>query len=233
MTVYDVVLLPSPYVRQKSVFTSESLSNRHNTDFTLKEDKFEPHMSLYMAEFNQLSKWRAKQKLAKIAKNTDPISLTADRYGHNLQEGMFEVFYDKTPSITALQSDVTEKISPLRSRKWPVLNPVGHVLDEWVPRMEGEAKNNLEKYGYEEIGGLFNPHITFTRFTQRDLQTDLQKLADLPEFDDTFSKLALYEMGENGTCTKPVAVFPLNETPTNPVSKLFSNLKRHLPFQDR
>lgn len=233
MTVYDVVLLPSPNVRRKSVFTSEALSNRHNTDFTLQEDKFEPHMSLYMAEFNRLSKWRAKRKLAKIAENTNPIPLKASRYGHNLQEGMFEVFYDKTQDITALQTAITDKISPLRSRRWPERNPVGHVLDEWIPRMEGEVKSNVEKYGYEEIGGLFNPHITFTRFTQRNLQTDLNKLPTLPEFNDTFSTLALYEMGENGTCTKPIATFSLDSKPaSNPFSRAFSAVKHYLPFQN-
>jgi hypothetical protein len=86
-------------------------------------------------------------------------------------------------------------------------------LDEWVPRQSGEARENMERYGYDEIGGLFRPHITLTCFTQRDLETDITPLPSASEFDDTASRLALFEMWENGTCTKPVATFPLGEKP--------------------
>ncbi|HEY9744790.1 MAG TPA: hypothetical protein V6C99_01075 [Oculatellaceae cyanobacterium] len=212
MTVYDVVLLPSPAVNQIAVSASRQLSAQYETVFTLESGNLEPHMSLYMATLDKKGLRKAKQELSKIAEQTAPLPLKATAYDQDPKVGMFEIGYETTPSLVRLQNDIVDKIAPLRTSPWPKWNPVGHHLDEWVPkRMDGEAKSNMQRYGYDEIGGLFRPHITLTRFISRGKKMEPEPLPPTQAFDDTFTKLALYEMGENGTCTKPVATFTLGE----------------------
>jgi hypothetical protein len=196
--VYDVVLLPPPAVGRHAVSVSESLLVE-GTEFTLGEELRCPHISLYMANFRPEDLPEVTKRLAALAANSAALPLAALRYGHNRDEGMFEVFYPRTPAIELLQQEIINALNPLR-QGLRHRDPVGRLLAEWIDRTSPEARRNLERYGYDEVGGLFEPHITLTRFVRRDHQVDLAMLPPLPVFDATCSVLALYDMGEHGTC---------------------------------
>lgn len=117
---------------------------------------------------------------------------------------MFEVAYTKTQAISQLQQQIIEALEPLRSGLRQK-DPVGHVLKDWLPTTTGETRQNLERWGYDEIGGLFRPHITLTRFKKRAQQVDIATLPPLAEFSGIFTVLALCKMGEHGTCNQLIA----------------------------
>lgn len=207
LPVYDIVLIPAKNVYQASVAISQQLQH-FGTDFTLADGKFYPHLSMYMANFTPENLEAATDVLETIAASSAAPSLQAMRYLHDLEQGMFEVAYDKNHDIVHLQQQIIEGLNPLRTGL-RVKDPVGHVLEDWLPQTSGEARTNLETWGYDEIGGLFRPHITFTRFKKRNRQIDVTLLPPLGELNCTFPTLAIYEMGENGTCIKPVVSFQL------------------------
>src|SRR5262249_51828956 len=143
-----------------------------------------------------------------IAKDTAPVQLAARRYLQDLEHGMIEVAYTTTQPVTRLQERLLAALAPLR-RRLRQRDPVGHDLPTWLPTTTGETRRNLEEYGYDEIGGLFRPHITFTRFVQRDLVVDLAELPPFGEFDAAFTRLGLFEMGDHGTCTRSLVELEL------------------------
>jgi 2'-5' RNA ligase len=207
LPVYDVVLLPAPGQYQLSIIISRRLE-RYGTDFTLADGEQYPHLSLYMANLTPENVEKAKAALAGIAAHTPPLSLEATGYVHDVEQGMFEVGYEKTDGIVRVQQAIIDAINPLRTGLREK-DPVGRILADWLPQNSGEARENLERYGYDEIGELFRPHITCTRFKQRYHKADTAALPPPAALSAVFLTLGLYEMGEHGTCTRTVFTTPL------------------------
>jgi len=72
----------------------------------------------------------------------------------------------------------------------------------------GLARENLETWGYRAVGELFRPHLTFTRFVSRQ-PIPLEDMGAPSAFRGQFARLALFEMGPNGTCIRKVKEFDL------------------------
>lgn len=195
--VYDVVLLPPHKVNRQSIETSNALRDL-GTRFTLDESTAVPHVSLYMANIQDKDLGKAAQALARVAKQTTPLELTAQRYGNN-EHGMFEVFYDKTPEIVRLQESVIAAVDPVRDGLRE-LDPVGRSIADRIAEASGELRQNFDRCGYDEVGGFFNPHITLTRLSRPEHAPDSADLPSERAFSGNFSRLALYRMGDHGTC---------------------------------
>jgi hypothetical protein len=207
LPVYDVVLLPAPGIGDAAVSVSRGLA-RCGTEFTLADGPPYPHLSLYMAALSPANVEKAVDALAEIAVETTAGDLTAVRYTHDFEQGMFEVTYANSPQVDRVQRLVLDAIGPLRSGL-RARDAVGRVLAEWLPRTAGEMRGNLDRYGYDEIGGLFRPHLTFTRFRRRDFQVDTATLPPPAAFSGSYPRLGLFEMGEHGTCVGSIAELPL------------------------
>jgi hypothetical protein len=207
LPVYDVVLLPAAAQYQKSIDISRQLAS-YGTEFTLDAHGPFPHMSLYMANFTLENLAKAELALAEIAAKTSAMTLEAVRYAHDLEQGMFEIGYEMPDELVNLQNDIVVALNPLRTGLQEK-DPVGHVIADWLLQAPAAARQNLEQFGYDEIGELFRPHITFTRFRQRDLEIDTTNLLPLPMLSADFPTLALYETGDHGTCTRKTAAFSL------------------------
>ncbi|MFI6600130.1 2'-5' RNA ligase family protein [Nonomuraea sp. NPDC050536] len=207
LPVYDVVLLPPAGIAAEAVKLSRQCAEPAGAEFVLTEERVYPHLSLFMAVYTPEQRAAAVERLAGIGRRTPVIDLRADRFAGN-EHGMFELFYDKSEAITALQEDVLAAVAPLRAG-WRRHDPVGRVLADYRLSAPAPARDNLERYGYDEVGELFRPHITLTRFQQRDHQVDPALLPSTQAFTAAFDTLALCVMGEHGTCTEIVARFTL------------------------
>jgi 2'-5' RNA ligase len=122
---------------------------------------------------------------------------------------MFEVAYDKSLSIELLQKEIVTALNPIRDGIRQK-DPVGHVLQDWIPQTSGEIRENFDAFGYDEIGNFFRPHITLTRFKQRNFQVANSLLPPLNVFNGVFTTLGLFEMGQNGTCIRKIEQWELN-----------------------
>ena len=170
-----------------------------DTLFTLKLGEFYPHDSVYMLQLNEADIPSAKELLAKVAAITNELQLTAIRFDQT--KCFFDVEYFKPNELQRLQDDVVAALNPIRDG----------LRDKDKPRMlqsTGLALENYKNYGWNTIGELYRPHMTLSRFKNE--QTNPQELLpDVSSFSGVFSRLALFEMGDNGTAVRVIAEFEL------------------------
>lgn len=197
----DIVLLPDPTLAQRAVTFSEQLT-KYETVSTLHANGPVPHVSLYMTQLKAADMERAQKLLADIAAHTRVFNLTANGYWLNAR--YFDADYARTDELIALQTAVVDAINPIRDG----------MRKKDKPRLlsaEGLARENLEKYGYPNIGELFRPHMTLTRFADEQLSIDAIEKPNAQTFAGTFDRLGLFAMGENGTCIRKIAEFQLKK----------------------
>ena len=195
---YDVVILPSPELAERATLLSSQLA-RKGVLFTLRDGAFYPHISLYMLQLKATDLDAIKQYLAEIAEETSSLNLTASKYWQAKQ--FFDAEYEKSDELSQLQINVVTRLNPIRDG----------MRTKDVERMKeatGIAFTNLKDYGWSTIGELYRPHLTVTRFTaDQDLAS--LTLPPIQEFVGEFSKLGLFEMGDNNTCVRKIAEFNL------------------------
>lgn len=195
---FDIVLLPEADLAAKAVRTSQELRPM-GTDFILGPTACVPHVSLYMVQLKNGDLAAVGEKLAAIAAHVPRITLEAQGYSQN--RGYIGLQYVRTPKIEALQQEALKAINPLR-------DGLRHASRDHLQHATGQTRKNLEQYGYESIGELFIPHLTFTRFSNR-LPVPLEDMGAPTAFSGTFVSLALCELGPHGTCLRIVEQFPL------------------------
>lgn len=195
----DIVLLPSEDLAQKAASTSKYLA-KEEAFFTLDTNigPF-PHASLYMTQLKIDNLDQVVELLSVIARETPVQNLVASGYFQD--KGYLDPDYIRTNQIVALQMKVVDAINPIRDglRK----KDEARLLEA-----TGVVRENLERYGYRSVGELFRPHMTLTRFTDEDRQ-DIDNLPPVETFSGTFTRLGLFEMGDNGTCKRKIAELDL------------------------
>jgi hypothetical protein len=118
------------------------------------------------------------------------------------------VYFELNPEIKRFHEEVVTKLSPLRE---------GHLMKKYQPGADYHLKfsfkqqENIEKYGYHRAMSLYHPHLTIIRL-QNELSAEMvanQLTWEIPDF--VVEKLAVYAMGEHGTCRKLIQEFPLKD----------------------
>lgn len=194
----DVVILPSEELAEKAIIASKLLET-HGSLFTLEIGKYFPHASLYMLQLKEADLERVQEVLAGIAAEFDALSLSAERFYQ--AERFVDVEYGKNEQLVRLQQQVIAALNSIRD---------GMREKDKARMLEatGQALANFEQYGYKPVGELFRPHITFTRL--REEKADIEMvLPALNGFDGTFTRIGLFEMGNNGTCVRQIATWGL------------------------
>ena len=189
----DIVVLPNSPLKNRALTKSRELEEQ-GSYFILGNDTCVPHVSLYMLQIAASDLTTAESVLLEIAAAVKPLQLDASRPYHS--NGYVDVEYQRFDGLDNLQMEVVRGLTPMRN---------GMYIDE-IERMkiaDGLKLENLQQYGYQNIGELFRPHMTFTRLKS---ETDF-KLDNLDEFSGMFTKLGVFELGDNGTCARTIATF--------------------------
>ena len=197
---YDVVLLPETKLINGSVKLSNTLST-FGVHFTLDNETFFPHISLYMLQLNDLGLEQSFNLLSEIAKTSKAVRATTLDYHY--ENNYLDIEYHKSQELISMQEKVLNKLNSIRDgmREKDKIR---------LADSAGETRENLLKYGYRSIGNMFNPHLTFTRFFQN--QNDILKsLPPKENLDGQFNAIGIFEMGDNGTCVKQVKVWKLQD----------------------
>lgn len=197
---YNIVLLPTDEIIKRACSLSEYFEI-FNSRFTLNSFNYFAHVSLYMVQLKTVDIPYVTDRLRGIATSTDIVDLRAAEYRQ--ANGYIDAEYERTRIVDELQMRVIDDVNFVRD---------GLRADDRA-RLEtakGLELANIQQYGYRSVGDLFVPHLTFTRFIETDV-IDVSDLPDICEFNDNFVKLALFEMGENGTCVRLVTEYNLNE----------------------
>lgn len=167
--------------------------------FTLEIGKYFPHASLFMLQLKEDDIEIVKSLLAEIASKTDKLNLKASNFDQ--AHAFIDVEYARNEQIDALQQQVIAALNTVRD---------GMREKDKARMLEATdlALENFQNYGYKNVGELFRPHITFTRFNEEQ-PTAESLLPKISIFDGSFTKLGLFEMGNNGTCVRKIAEFDL------------------------
>lgn len=192
----DVVILPNQLLAESAIETSKQLQQFHSLVLLDKKSPV-PHVSLYMLQLKIGDLPSAEKILSEIARTVAPPQLEAYRYDYN--DGYVDVEYRRIPILDGLQQEVVKRLNPLRDGM--------RAKDAARLRTARDIKeSNLKQYGYQSIGDLFRPHMTFTRLTSND--TNALDILDKPDrYSGYFMQLAIFEMGDNGTCVRQIASF--------------------------
>lgn len=194
----DVVILPNDQLATKAIQASKTLEPYGNR-FTLEQGKYYPHSSLFMLQLKVSDLEQVKTALSKIAIENKKLSLTAKRYYQ--AEAYIDVEYQRSTQIDDLQNTIVATLNPIRD---------GMREKDKARMLEatGLAYDNFKQYGYKYIGDLFRPHITFTRFEEQQPEAE-KALPELSHYDGTFTRIGLFEMGDNGTCIREIGTWEL------------------------
>ena len=190
----DVVILPNEELANKAISASQKLAPLGGL-FKLEIGKYFPHSSLFMLQLKEDDLEKAKSLLAEIANKTAALDLKASKYEQ--KKAFVDVEYARNEQIDNLQQQVIAVLNTFRDG----------MREKDKARMReatGLALGNFQNYGYKYVGELFRPHITFTRLSETRPEAK-SLLPDLSSFDGSFTKLGLFEMGDNGTCVRKIA----------------------------
>ena len=198
---YDVVLLPDVEVSKRAVYVSQNLSGYGETYFTLSPGTFEPHLSVYMLAIDEKDIPQVLHLLGIVAKNIGIVHGLATHYDSG--RGYVGVQYDVSSEFLRLQRKVVDALNPIRTGL-----PETSRKKEYMSDINAE---NIRKYGWASVGSQYFPHITFTRFTLAEVaEQNVSNIIELPHmFSGAFTKLALFEMGDNCTARRKIAEYDL------------------------
>lgn len=199
----DVVLLPNEEQAQLAVQASQALSSQGSL-FTLDNQDFYAHASLYMLQMNATTQDACIAALQQLAQQFKVQKLDQDGYLYQdsgFGRGYVDIAFTRNETVDSLQEQVVATFNTLRadmreSDKQKMTDATGLKLE------------NLQKYGYPSIGELFRPHITLTKFPT-EIEPDLTVLPPASHFSGEFNRIGLFEMGSNGTCIRKIAAFDL------------------------
>lgn len=194
----DIVMIPDEDIASHIISLSQTLRDK-DTYFTLKEGEYYPHASLYMVQLDMDKLDEISERLSDIAQHTQRITLKPKEY--HQEWGYIDVEYEREALSDKLQMQVVTAINPLR-------DGLRAKDKERLESAVGKERENIEKYGYRGVGEFFAPHITITRFKSRQ-DIDTIMLPDVHEMVAKFSKIGIFEMGDNGTCIRKITEFDL------------------------
>jgi 2'-5' RNA ligase len=201
---YNIVIDASASVatsaREVSRFASQEIGG---TFFELDDTLHIPHLTLLHIALEESVLPQVALMLESIAENFEPFLLRQDKY-RLVDTRWLDMSYQIDEPLMKLHQAILAIIAPLRVR-----TEEGEQTEDWSD-LSPERQENLELYGSSEVGRLYRPHLTLTRFRESREESLLEELPT-PEFSFIASSLDIYELGEHGTCKNIVATCKLGE----------------------
>ncbi len=206
----NIALVPDDRLAERLVAASQGLARRHPTIVRLGRGNVRlamaPHLTLYQVPLAIKDVEEATNRLASIiATSRLPFNLQATTYVYNEGEASFEVDYEVTNSLLALQTEVIDALNPMRGELLLERDPGGNSVSQLL-QADGVLGKNIRETGYAEVGdpregGLFRPHATLNWF-ERGTKIELpnEQLPPIDTLSGAYKALAVYTLGPNGTC---------------------------------
>lgn len=203
---YNIVIVPSQIVHERAVFVSELIAKTKETHFILDSKSFFPHITLYHVNLDEAVIPDLVDSLQTMVASIEPFEMKENEYALINTEWV-DRGYERSQKIQDLHQSVLETGVPFHKKS------DGELKEEWSD-LSPARKENLELYGWSEARDLYRPHLTLTRLKER---AGEEILRELPEVGFSFmaTEVALYEMGEYGTCKTLVGIFSFRTTLEN------------------
>ncbi|ELM3737726.1 2'-5' RNA ligase family protein [Edwardsiella piscicida] len=164
---YDVFIIPSRGMETLLAQTTAQLGQYHLT--SLAAQGFQPHVTLYLAEYGPDALPRLKQEVAALSQRQRAFPL---RLTHLIQTrgDWLMVAVENSRELQSLSDTLVRRLSPYRDKGAP--------LPGWV-KAYPEKKTAFVRYGSPNVFSHFDPHVTLlaqsdhaalSQFMQRDGQ---------------------------------------------------------------
>jgi len=185
---------PPENIAEKAIGLSREISKNNEVFFVLDGIQFYPHITIYSPEYPEKNLDKMLEKVAEIASTTEKFKLTLK--GISSSQGFISIKFDYTQEIKKIHEGIVLELNSLRE---------GHIrekytADDYKMSFTQEQQENIKKYGYPDSMSLYSPHLTIIRLKDESLAKTISEEIkwDIPEF--TVEKIAIYKMGEHGTC---------------------------------
>ncbi len=191
----NVIILPDENTSLRARNLAKVLGEKYENYYTLYDQKYVPHATIYQAQYPQKNLDSVKDALGNLAAGTKSFQVQIAEYEvHHTY-----VWWNFAPNqyLSELHRLTLNKLNPLREGLFlPHLTPIGYATGEKFTEDEAE---NVRKYGAVVVDKLFKPHITLARLKVEPSTKILYEL--LPKTETTFqvSEICLGRMGDHGT----------------------------------
>lgn len=156
-----------------------------------------PHLTLYQAALPWEELANVDEDIAAIAKNEAPHQLEATEYALN-PDGAFEVRYNNTPRLRALQNLLISRVNPRRHGLLLDKDPGGNPVAE-----QALTNEKIARTGFAEIDEDLRTHSTLAWWEMDQnpvIPTEL--LPEPSHLSGTFAAIGMFAMGDHGKCAQ-------------------------------
>ncbi len=193
---------PPAEIVEVAIKLSQELARQAEPIFILDGKRFHPHITIYSPEYPEARLDKILETVSEVSQKT--ISPRFMFKGIIQNQGFIGIEFDYLPEIRFIHERIVAKLNPLRE---------GHIrqkyLSDYNMNFSDEKVENIEKYGYPNSMSLYHPHLTLIRLADEGLAENFVKEIDWPIKTFKAENIAIFTMGENGTCRKLIKEFPL------------------------
>ena len=192
-------------VAERAIELSREVARDNKPKFVLDGVEFHPHITVYSPEYPESRTEDVLRGVEEIAGDTNQIKL---RYKEQASErGFIGIRFELTRELQSLHEALIHEINPLR---------VGHLGEVYIKtdsdydmKFSAEQQKEIEEYGHPAVMDSYDPHVTIIRLEDKEDAEDIAGSLKWDIEESVVQKLAVYTMGDNGTCRELVKEFDL------------------------
>ena len=198
---YDIVILPSPEVRDVAIALSRAINQKFGSDLVLGRRAFKPHISLYHVVIQKKNLSEMMERLRIIAASQKKIgALTIQRYKNQPHLAVAKIAW-----LQNLHESVLKAINPLRDTTFPDAWDNGAKYGNVVRPIH---RKNIKKYGSPIVGAIFDSHITLTVLNDPDDTVKAIDVISLKKYQFNPTAITVCQIGKHHSCQKMIATIP-------------------------
>lgn len=201
----NVVLQPPPEVTALAIGLSQRIAEKYKSEIALDGHELHPHITLYAAEYPSINSSNVFAAAEMLANKLKPLlcSLSHVDVGY---DSVIGIEFKKTDELQVVHESALMQLNPLRE---------GHVRARYqtsslfYKSLSAEQQNYASQYGSHLVMNSWHPHLTVS-VVEKGLAARIAAqdfIWPLNEF--TVQALAVYTMGQYGTCRNLVASYKL------------------------
>lgn len=200
----NAILVIPEEIETAAIDLSKKLGDENEALFILGREQCQPHITVYSPEYPKSAQEEVVAVVKRVATPMEPIRLHV--VGASSGQGYIGLQVSLTPEIKQLHENLVAQLNPLRG---------GRVRGTYAPdyhlKFSDEQIKNIEAYGYHNAMSLYHPHLTLIRLQNEQRAKEIAQTLEWPHQDVIVKAIAVYEMGEHGTCQKLVREFSLKK----------------------
>jgi hypothetical protein len=198
----NIAILPSAKIVKKTIAASKKLK-KEGTLFTLDNNDYYPHMSIYRTAFPSKNFPAIEKKLGEIMASVKVFDINSEDY-HQSKGGYVDIGFKRNKVIAGLHKKIIKSLNPLRE---------GEMLYSDVRNFNSFEKweqKNIKLYGCTVVGKKYRPHITFTKLQKRKRNKNVISAIPKDNFSFKADTIAFLISGKHGVGRKVLKLFKLN-----------------------